>query len=134
MCDNHVCGCSKKGEIIMHDLKYAHTILDSLKKEIGKGSKSKKAVVEAYLSPFSHVTPERLKDVFKLIAEDAGYTNVMLNVSVEEFCIHCKKCGQTWKSAKPTFKCPKCDSADFDLEKWEEFYIDSIRVEEGGVL
>lgn len=113
----------------MHDLKYAYTILSSLKKEIGEESKSTTAVVEAYLSPFSHVTPERLKDVFKLIAEGEGYANVVLNVNVAEFCVHCNKCGQTWKSAKPTFKCPKCDSTDFELEKWEEFYIDSIRVE-----
>ncbi|MFA6142013.1 MAG: hydrogenase maturation nickel metallochaperone HypA [Candidatus Omnitrophota bacterium] len=113
----------------MHDLKYAHQILDGVKKKAGASNKNKTIIVDVYLSPFSHVTPERLKDTFLLISEDEGYKNVVLNVSISAFCVHCKKCGNTWKSAKPTFKCPKCDSPDFELEKWEEFYIDSIRIE-----
>lgn len=130
MCDSDTCGCSKshKGEEAMHDLKYAHQILDGIKK--ARGSEKSAAVkVDVYLSPLSHVTPEGLRGTFLLIAEDEGYKSVTLNVNVLEFCVHCKKCGKTWKSAKPTFKCPKCDSADFELEKYEEFYIDSIGIE-----
>lgn len=112
----------------MHDLTYANQILDGIKKKAPDNSKAGAITVDVYLSPFSHVTPKRLKDVFKLIADDEDYSNVILNVHPLEFCVHCKKCGQTWKSAKPTFKCPACDSSDYDLGKWEEFYIDSIHV------
>lgn len=112
----------------MHDLTYAHQIIDRLKREVAKDGKAANITVEVSLSPFSHVTPERLKEVFKLLTEEERYTNTVLNIAALEFCVHCKKCNQTWKSAKPTFKCPKCDSADFELEKWEEFYIDSVRV------
>ena len=111
----------------MHDLKYAHQILDGIKKARGS-SKNTAIKVDVYLSPLSHVRPEGLKETFLMIAEDEGYKNVILNVNALEFGIHCKKCGKTWKSSKPTFKCPKCDSADFDLEKNEEFYIDSIEI------
>ena len=141
MCDSHGCSCSrnhglsdtlnnKKGETIMHDLTYANQIIDRLKKEVANDDKAASMAVEVSLSPFSHVTPERLKDVFKLLAEDEGYTNTVLDITALEFCVHCKKCGKTWKSAKPTFKCPKCDSTDFDLEKWDEFFIDSVRARE----
>ncbi|MDD5496539.1 MAG: hydrogenase maturation nickel metallochaperone HypA [Candidatus Omnitrophica bacterium] len=112
----------------MHDLTYANQILDKLKSKIRGKDKSVNVAIDVYLSPFSHVAPERLKDVFDLLAGEEGFTNTTLNVNIAEFCVHCKKCGQTWKSAKPTFKCPECDSADFELEKWEEFYIDSIEV------
>lgn len=111
----------------MHDLMYANQIIDKLKNEIGKKEKNTPVVIDVYLSSFSHVTPQRLKDVFSLLSEEAGFVNAMLNVNIAEFCVHCKKCGKTWKSAKPTFKCPVCDSANFELEKWEEFYIESIR-------
>lgn len=129
MCDGEVCNCSKNliGEEKMHDLKYAHQILDGIKKARGS-SKNAAIEVDVYLSPLSHVAPDGLKGTFSLIAEDEGYKNVTLNVNVLEFGVHCKKCGRTWKSAKPTFKCPKCDSTDFDLEPYDEFYIDSIRV------
>jgi len=112
----------------MHDLTYANQIINRLKKEVTKHRTTANITVEVLLSPFSHVTPERLKEVFSLLAEDEGYANAVLDIAALEFCVHCKKCNQTWKSAKPTFKCPKCDSTDFELEKWEEFYIDSVRV------
>lgn len=112
----------------MHDLKYANQIIDALKKELGD-RRHAAATIDVYLSPFSHVTPERLKDVFEMLAGDEGYTKARLNVNIAEFRIHCNECGKKWKSSKPTFKCPKCDSVDFDLEKWEEFYIESIKVE-----
>lgn len=112
----------------MHDLKYAHQILDGIN-NTKVGSKNAVIKVEVYLSPLSHVTPEGLKETFSMISEDEGYKNVKLNVNILEFCIHCKKCGKTWRSSKPTFNCPKCDSADFELKKGEEFYIDSIDIE-----
>jgi hydrogenase nickel incorporation protein HypA/HybF len=112
----------------MHDLTYANQIIDRLRKEVAEDRKAAKITVEVSLSPFSHVTPERLREVFKLLVEDEGYANAVLEITALEFCVHCKKCDQNWKSAKPTFKCPKCDSADFDLQKWDEFCIDSILV------
>ncbi len=136
MCGTHGCRCLtdqktrnlySEGETLMHDLTYANQILDSVKKE-AKGSKTGRFIIDVCLSPFSHVTPERLKEVFKLLYDKEGFTDVELNVNILEFCIHCKSCGKTWKSAKATFKCPECESADFDIEKWEEFYIESITV------
>ena len=112
----------------MHDLKYARQVLDGIRKAAGAG---KDAAIKAdvYLSPLSHVTPEGLRETFSMVAEDEGYKNVALSVNVLEFCIHCNRCRKSWKSAKPTFKCPECDSADFEFEKYEEFYVDSIRIE-----
>ena len=112
----------------MHDLTYANRILGSLKKEIGKKGKDASITIDASLSPLSHVMPQRLKDVFKVLSEEEGFTNIKLNVNLAALSMHCKECKHTWKSVKPTFKCPKCDSADFEIETWEEFHIDSIRV------
>jgi len=113
----------------MHDLTYANRILDRLKKEAGKKEKSALVTIEVYLSPLSHVTPRRLKDVFGLLLKGEGFNNVVLNVNVSEISAHCRKCGKTWKSKKPTFECPKCKNSYFELDHWEEFYIESIKFE-----
>ena len=113
----------------MHDLKYANQILDSLKKAAGKKGKNVHAIINVYLSPFSHVAPQRLKDVFGLLSKENGFTNIVLKVGVAEFCLHCKHCGHAWKRSEPTFECPECGSADIELEKYEEFQIDSIKIE-----
>ena len=113
----------------MHDLKYANQILDSLKKAAGKRGKNSPVTISAYLSPFSHVAPQRLKDVFGLLSKEEGFKNITLNVSVAKFSLHCKHCGHVWKRSEPTFGCPKCNSTDLELEKYEEFYIESIKFE-----
>jgi Zn finger protein HypA/HybF involved in hydrogenase expression len=113
----------------MHDLTYANRILDGLKREMGRRDKSTPANIDAYLSPLGHVTPQRLKEVFDMVSKEEGFTNVALNVHVAEFSARCRQCGHRWKSSLPTFECPKCGLADFGLEKYEEFYIGSIRVE-----
>lgn len=113
----------------MHDLMYAKQIINKLEENIKNGKKDTNIIVNICLSSFSHVTPDDLKETFSMLAEDEGYVNTVLNVNLTEFCIRCKKCGETWKSAKATFKCPKCDKEDFEIEKWEEFYVDSIEIE-----
>lgn len=110
----------------MHDLTYANMILERVKKEAGGKRNVKHASVDVYLNSFGHVTPKRLKETLKLLVDQEGFTDISLNVHPLEFSAHCKKCFHKWKSAKATFKCPKCGSAEFDLEKWEEFYIGSV--------
>ncbi|MDD5173662.1 MAG: hydrogenase maturation nickel metallochaperone HypA [Candidatus Omnitrophica bacterium] len=111
----------------MHDLKYANQILEGLKKEAGK-KRDVTMVVKVCLSPFSHVAPERLQETFGLLAKEEGFTNIKLSVKVSEFCVHCKCCGHIWRSSKPTFECPRCGRPDFDIKKYEEFRIDSIKI------
>ena len=111
----------------MHDLTYANRIIDRLKKEVTKDAAAN-VTVEVSLSPFGHVTPERLKEVFGVIAEKEGFANVTLEVAALGFRIHCNNCGKIWESAEPTFQCPKCSSADFEVKRMEEFNIDAIRV------
>jgi len=112
----------------MHDLTYANQILSKLKNEIKEKDKKANIAVDVYLSPFSHVTPERLKDVFNLLSEKEGFANITLNANIAKFPVHCKKCGKKWESAAPTFECPECASADLEIGKWEEFHIGSVRV------
>lgn len=117
-----------KGDEVVHDLKYASQIVDSLKEAFSKRGKRTLATIDVYLSPLSHVTPQRLKEVFDILSKEAGFGNAVLNIGIAELSLHCRQCGKIWKSAKPVFECPGCDSADFELDKYEEFRIDSIRI------
>jgi len=112
----------------MHDLKYAGQILDRLRKELKGKDKNTRVAIDVYLSTLSHVTPERLKEVFAFLSKEEGYGRAVLNISIAQLRIKCKKCGHEWKTPEPVFECPKCSSPDFELEKWEEFYIDSVKI------
>lgn len=112
----------------MHDLKYANEILEALRKKDVKKGKSKKVIVSVRLSPFSHVRPEGLNETFQLLAENEGYDNVKLDIKPLKFGMHCKSCNRDSEHEKAVFKCPHCDSGDFDIKKNEEFCVDSIEM------
>jgi len=110
----------------MHDLKYANEILRVLKNKGIKKGKSKNITVNVRLSPFSHVKLEGLNETFQLLAENEGYDNVKLDIKPLKFGMHCKSCNRDSEHEKAVFKCPHCDSGDFDIKKNDEFCVDSI--------
>ncbi|MDD3905818.1 MAG: hydrogenase maturation nickel metallochaperone HypA [Candidatus Omnitrophica bacterium] len=112
----------------MHDLKYANEILAALNKAAVKKNKACAIVVNVRLNPFSHVTAEGLDATFRLLAESEGYGDIRLNVRTLEFILRCKSCRKVSRHGEPIFKCPDCGSPDFDIEKGDDFCIDSIDV------
>ena len=113
----------------MHDLKYANEILEALKKSSACKDKSDAIVINVKLSPFSHVTAEGLNATFELLVEDEGYSHIQLNTQTSEFTIHCKNCKRSSKHREPVFNCPDCNNYDFDIEKGDDFCIDSIEID-----
>ena len=111
----------------MHDLKYANEILNTLKKSAT--GKDKAIVINVKLSPFSHVTAEGLDATFQLLTEDENYGPIRLNIQTSEFIIHCKNCKRSSKHREPVFNCPDCNNYDFDIEKGDDFCIDSIEID-----
>ena len=112
----------------MHDLKYANSILLALKHNADAKNRSAYVVVNVRLSPFSHVRPEGLEETFRLLAENEGYGHVKLKIGTLEFSLSCKECGKVSRHGEPVFECPHCKGYNFDIEKANEFCVDSIEV------
>jgi hydrogenase nickel insertion protein HypA len=113
----------------MHDLWFAGKIIVSLKEKIGYDKSPGKITVNVSLGPFTHVTKESLVGAFKVLNEEAKIRNVSLNVKKNSAVVRCKECGAATEISGPVTGCPKCNSADFDLENIEEFKIESIEIE-----
>ena len=113
----------------MHETKFANDIIFILNNKLDKGMSSKPITVNVKLSPFSHVTPPRLKETFDLLIKGEKFKDVKLNVTPMEFEAYCRSCRAVSKSDKAIFNCPRCGSPDFDINKEREFYVDNIEVE-----
>lgn len=116
----------------MHDLKYANEILSAIERKAAAEARdivSSKVTVNVSLSPFSHVTARGLKETFGQLLSEATRKNIGLNIIPLEYELHCRSCKNISKGAKPIFECPRCKSADFDIEKEPEFTIDSVEIE-----
>ena len=115
----------------MHDLKYADEIMAAIDKKArseNRDVKGCKIVVTAYLGPFSHVTPRGLRETFAHLSGRDISKNVSLDVRTLEFELVCRSCKNISKGSKPMLECPRCKSADFDIQKGQEFVIDSVEI------
>lgn len=113
----------------MHDLKFANEVLFVLRKNVGDLGKGKRVTVHARLSPFSHVTPEGLRQTFGQLAGGTEFTAARLDIQPLPFELLCRRCGRLSKAEAVLFACPHCTSADFDINKEKEFFVESVEIE-----
>ncbi len=112
----------------MHETKFVNEIISCLKKELAKNPSVKSVSANVSLSPLSHVTPEGLRKAFEVLAEAEGLRNVELEISSFGVKVVCNACGNIFEVLKPAFNCPKCQSADINVEINREFMVNSICV------
>ncbi len=116
----------------MHDIAFANQVfsaLENAKLENGMPiHKDMRICVSVRLSPFCHITKERLAEEICLLAKEKGFQRLSLRINMMKIKFCCRKCWNVIKSTKPVFKCASCGSEDFDINLKEEFCIDSIKI------
>jgi len=121
----------------MHDLKFAGQIISVLEETLKKECPSKpvtSATVHVSLSPFSHVSAQRLKEIFELLIEGEKLPLIELVVNTMEIEMFCKRCRRHSRIKEPTVVCPHCKIEDIQVFVKEEFVIDVIEIETNASL
>ncbi len=116
----------------MHDLTFARQIVSVIEETLRKEHSDKPvSLVTAHvsLSLFSHVSAQRLKDVFELLVEGENLPLIEIDVKTMEIDIFCKRCRRRSKVKEPTVVCPYCKIEDIQVFIQEELVIDSIEIE-----
>lgn len=112
----------------MHETRFINEIFAVLKQKVNKDMASGQVVVNARLSPFSHVTIESLQESFKELIKRGNFDNVWLNVLPLEILLECKNCKHSNRITQKVFSCPFCGSADINVQMDKEFFVESIEI------
>jgi len=113
----------------MHETRFINEIFTVLKQKLGKDIVSGRIVVNARLSPFSHVMPEGLQESFKELSKAEGFKNVRLKILPLEILLECKNCNRISRIAKRIFACPFCNSMDINIQMDKEFFVESVEIQ-----
>ena len=113
----------------MHETKFTNEILMILDAKVDQKMRACPVVVNVRLSRFSHVTPKHLNETFKHLVDKEKFINVKLDIKPIEFDLNCRGCKKVSKCTEVIFNCPICGSADFDIKKDREFFVESLDVE-----
>jgi Zn finger protein HypA/HybF involved in hydrogenase expression len=89
-----------------------------------------RCVVNARLSPLSHVCPEVLQKTFEELSKDTDFKDIKLRITPLEIEVFCKDCQRILKVSEAILNCPYCGSADLDIQIDREFFVESIELEE----
>ncbi|KPK97890.1 MAG: hypothetical protein AMJ95_06770 [Omnitrophica WOR_2 bacterium SM23_72] len=113
----------------MHETRFINEIFAVLKQRLGKDAVSGQIVINARLSPFSHVTAENLQESFKELIKAESFNNACLKILPLELLLECKDCKRSTRIIKRVFGCPFCNSADVNIQLDNEFFVESIEIE-----
>ena len=115
----------------MHETVFSREIIRVINDKLeGLDSGSKIHCVNIRLSPLSHVRPKTLKAAFLQMVKASNLEDISLDIKPSEVELECKSCGKRFKIFKPVFACPHCRSKDFDIKEEQEFFIESIEIEQ----
>jgi len=112
----------------MHETRFINGIFVVLKQKLGEDTVSRQIVVNACLSPFSHVAAENLQESFKVLIKGENFKSVRLNILPLEVLLECKNCKRSTRIIQKVFSCPFCNSADVNIQMDKEFFVESIEI------
>jgi hydrogenase nickel insertion protein HypA len=112
----------------MHETVFVNEIFSVLKNRFSKNTINSVVSVNVRLSPLSHVTKEGLLNTYQGLVKGSDFEHIKLNVGSLSLLLRCHSCQNNSTITSPTFKCPRCNSQDIELNFDKEFIIESIEI------
>ena len=113
----------------MHELPVTENILDiSLRHARAEGA-SRITDIYLVLGELSSIVDDSVQFYWDLISEGTIAEGAILHFTRIPITLHCLTCDARYTPSGEDFACPQCSSERVELDRGEEFYIDSIEIE-----
>lgn len=117
----------------MHELPITQSIVRIATKEAEKHNIKKINKIRLKIGELSGLVPECIQQYFDFASKGTAAEGAQIIITKIPITMKCVNCGFTGKT--DSFidnKCPICSSKDMKLAGGNEFYIDSMEVDEDG--
>lgn len=113
----------------MHETVFSRQVISLIRVQLKKNPGQRVVSAVVALSPFSHVKPQALQQAFCELARGSAAESVELKIEPLEAKLECRQCKYSFAAKGPVFCCPRCASANLQLETGKEFMVQSLEVE-----
>jgi hydrogenase nickel incorporation protein HypA/HybF len=117
----------------MHEISYALELLEDIEKA-AQASDGRVTRVKVKLGLARGVMPENLRRAFEWATVNTLAEGAELEIEVIPIRVHCTLCDNVYVTAEPLDECPHCGSLGGELLGGNEFVIESMEMEEMGIL
>lgn len=116
----------------MHELPVTEGILATALEAAKKAGASRITGIDLALGVFSGYVSDSIQFYFDIISQGTPAQGAALHIRLIPVTCHCWDCDQdfTWKEGTLPVECPHCQGIRFQATGGDEFYVESIEVEE----
>lgn len=111
----------------MHELSLSSAILETA---IRHADGRKVKAVELTVGALRQVVPTSLEFYFEIVSRETLCEGARLELQLIEARVHCKGCKAEWTLEDPIFRCSSCADSEVEVLTGNEFFVESIDVEE----
>ena len=112
----------------MHELSLSSAVLDTVLRHADGRRVSQ---VDLTVGALRQVVPRSLEFYWGIVSRDTLCEGARLELALVEARLACGVCDQQeWTLDQPIFRCPGCGGSDVKVLTGEEFFVESIEVEE----
>ena len=111
----------------MHELSLSSAVLDTV---LRHADGRRVTGVDLTVGALRQVVPESLEFYWGIVSRDTACESARLEMELVEARLACGACGQEWTLDEPVFRCPSCERSDVKVLAGEEFFVESIDVED----
>jgi hydrogenase nickel incorporation protein HypA/HybF len=111
--------------MLMHETMVAQSLLATISDEAAKHN-AKPVGAKISCGMLNPVNDEALRFAFEAIAKDTPFQGVKLQIEHKPIRAHCKNCNRNFDVELSFPGCPKCSSADFELQSDAPLLLEEI--------
>lgn len=115
----------------MHELPITQSIVNICSEEVEKHNSGKVTKIKIKIGELSGIVPECIQTYFDIISSGTKVEGAQLDIEKVPLKFKCSTCGFSGNMDLNVDNCPSCGSNELKISGGNEFYIDSMEVEDG---
>lgn len=114
----------------MHELAITENILNIATRHAEAANAGRVTDLHLVLGQLSSIVDDSVQFYWDIISRDTICEGAQLHFERVPAGLRCLECGHEYTLDRELMACPQCDSIRVKIEQGEEFYLDSIEIEE----
>lgn len=114
----------------MHEMSIVQGILQACLPEAEKQGAKKITSVKLKIGEMSGLVPQIVEEYFHIAAQGTAAAEAKLVIERTPVRIHCRDCGYEGGIVPRKYRCPECESADFQITSGREYLVESMEVDD----